>query len=220
MPTESRTGPDRFRVRADIDLGGEGVIVRRIGSGGHGGPPMGEVRGRSAEQPFRFYAQPALFGALEDGRYRIDAGWFTGDFDSTPFTQLILNGVRDVDDAVVVSGWIGIPQATAPAFGEPLPADRVIRWTADGAEPGLHLLSMSGGDGNPAWRHFAPGNVREAPIPDLSSIPEIEDIAPGFVTWSVYAVQIPGFDFNTFSYSHLNSRLWSGVAADTFTASR
>ena len=214
IPQEARTGPDRFRVNADLDLGGEGFITRFIN-----GEAMDTIRRRSgAEQTFRLFAQPALLGALEDGRYRIQAGWVTGDFDGDPSTEVVRTGVREVDREVVIGDFLGIPQAVTPDFGERIPEDRVLRWESDGPPADLHVVLMTGGDGNPAWRHFVPGDVYEAPVPDFSKIPELSDISSGFVTWVVFAVRIPGFDFDEFSYRFLNSRYWSAWAVDVFTA--
>jgi hypothetical protein len=85
-------------------------------------------------------------------------------------------------------------------------------------EPDLFVILMVGGDGNPAWRMFVPGSVTEAAIPDLSTIPGLDDISPGYITWVVYAVKIPGFDFDTFSYAYLNDRYWTHYALDYFQA--
>lgn len=215
LPGEARTGPDTFRVEADIDLGGEGVITRIVN-----GEQMDLVTRRTNDLPFRLFAQPALLGALEDGRYRVQSGWVTGDFASDPSTEVVRTGIRDVDAEVNIGGFLGIPQATAPAYGERLPDDRILRWQADGPSPDLHMILMIGGDGNPAWRQFVPGDVYEAPIPDLSTIPEIDDISTGFIFWVIYAIQIPGFDYDELSYSFLNDRFWSAWAIDTFTAQR
>ena len=183
---------------------------------------MDVVRARTSEQLFRFWAQPAMLGTLADGRYRIEGGWYTSEFDRSPYTVRVLGGVRDVDRPEIrLEDFIGIPQATAPAYGEDLPSDRVLRWERTGpGEADLHVVIMIGSDGNPAWRHFAPGDVFEAPIPDLSTIPGIPDITEGRVIWAVYAVRIPGFEFDSFSYRYLNQRYWSGWAIDQFIANR
>lgn len=216
IPGEARTGPDRFELAADIDLGGEGVIVRRVN-----GVDLDVLGSRRAERAFRFFAQPALLGTLENGRYRVESGWLTGDFGGEPSSHVRRTGIREVDTEVVMDGWLGIPQATSPAFGERIPSDRVLRWEAEGGiTPDLHLVLMLGGDGNPAWRMFVPGDRNTAPIPNLDSIPEISDIASGFVTWVVYAIQIPGFDFDEVSYDDLGDRSWSAWALDIFTAQR
>jgi hypothetical protein len=213
IPTQTDRGPDRFRVESYIDLGGEGVIVREVNA-----ELIDTVRGRSAERPFRFFSQPALYGALSDGRYRIIAGWYTNDFESQPYTVRMRQGVREVASEVILDGFLGVPVATSPAYGDDLPVDRMLRWEADGPDPSFHVVLMIGGDGNPAWRHFTPGDLREAPIPDLSTIPEITDITPGFIQWVVFAVTIPGFRYNELSYAHLGDDQWEAYASDFFTA--
>jgi hypothetical protein len=214
-PPAARTGPDRFRVNAYLDLGGEGLIHRVVN-----GEDLDTIRRRDASRPFRFVGEPALEGALRDARYRLVAGWFTGEVEAQPQTVVVQNGVTAADSTVRMPDFLGIPQAVSPAYGERIPADRVLRWTHGGSGPeaDLHVILMIGGDGNPAWRMFVRGNVYEAPIPDLSSIPGLRDISPGFLIWVVYSIKIPGFDFDTFSYAHLNDRYWSHYAVDYYLA--
>lgn len=214
LPPAVRSGPDRFRVDAYLDLGGEGLIQRIVND-----QVFDVVRRRDALDPFRFVGEPALEGSLVDGRYRVIAGWYTSEFDGQPYTVVVQNGVTQVDDTVVMPDFLGIPEATSPAFGERVPADRILRWTEQGdVVPDLHVILMLGGDFQPAWRMFVRGDVFEAPMPDLSSIPDLEDVTPGSITWVVYAVKIPGFDFDTFSYAHLNDRYWTHYSYDYFTA--
>lgn len=215
LPAEARTGPDRFRLRADIDLGGEGVIVPVVND-----IDLNTIRRRDAARAFRFVSQPSLEGALADGRYRVEAGWFTGDFDGQPYSVAVETGVTAIDSTLIMDRFVGIPQATSPAYGERIPEDRILRWEADGAEPDLNIIIIVDPTGNPAWRMFVPGDVREAPIPDLSTIEGLDDIGTGFLTWAVFSVSIPGFSFDEFRYEYLNSRFWDRWSVDFFTAQR
>ncbi len=219
LPEMAATGPDRFRVSLALDLGGDGYIVRAFGEGGD---PFDAIASRVLRRPFRFFAQPALQGPLAGASYRIEAAWVTGDFDAPPLARVVAQGVRPAgSEPVRVEGFLGIPKAIAPAYGEELPGDRILRWEAPGgAEPSFYMVTLQGGDGNPAWRHVVRGDVTEAPIPDLSSVEGLQDVAPGSISWMVFAVHIPGFDFDEFSYAHLNERYWDAWSIDLFTARR
>ncbi len=208
-------GPDRYRLQALLDLGGEGVIVRSFGNF-----DFDLVRRRDLSRALRFVAEPALQGTLRDGRYRISAGWFTSQWDQYPYTVTTTNGVTAVDDVVTMPDFLGIPDATSPRNGEPIPADRMLRWepTAGGATPDFQVIMMIGGDGNPAWQMFVPGDVHEAPIPDLSTIPGLEDISSGTIFWAIFAIKVPGFTFDEFRYTYLNDRYWSHSALNQFFA--
>ncbi len=218
LPPMAPGGPDRFRVSLALDLGGDGYIVRAFGERSE---PFDSIASRVLRRPFRFFAQPALQGPLSGASYRIEAAWMTGDFDAPPTARVVAQGVRPAGGPVRVDGFVGIPRALAPAYGEALPDDRVLRWEAPGgAEPSFYMVVLQGGDGNPAWRHVVRGDVTEAPLPDLSSIEGLQDVAPGTLSWAVYAVHIPGFDFDEFSYAHLNERYWDAWSIDQFTARR
>ncbi|MGE0786899.1 MAG: IPT/TIG domain-containing protein [Sandaracinaceae bacterium] len=217
LPRGVETGPDRMRLQANIDLGGEGVIHRVVNF-----EEIDVLRRRDATRSFRFTAQPSLEGALSDGRFRVEAGWYTSDLDNNPYTVVVQNGVTTIDSVLPMNGFLGIPEATAPAFADPLPPDRILRWEADPSapDPDMHMVLMIGADGNPAWRMFLPGDVREAPAPDLSSIPMIDDIPGGFFTWGVFAISIPGFTFDEFRYQYLNDIYWSHSALDVWLGQR
>ncbi len=228
LPPGTSSGPDRFQVRADIDLGGEGLIVRRYETSYRTLPlnstigfPMDYEEGRSSDRGFRFFAQPALLGSLSDGRVRVEASWVTGDYGATPSTHVRRTGIREVDAQVTIDGWVGLPVATSPANGQSFPADRVLRWeTEGGVEPDLYLIYLTGGDGAAAWRMFVRGDQTSAPVPNLSAIEGIDDVAAGYVNWTIYGIKIPGFDFDTVDYADQNQRTWSAWAVDVFTARR
>ena len=43
-------------------------------------------------------------------------------------------------------------------------------------------------------------------------------VSRGSITWVVYALSIPGFDYDTLTYTYLNQRYWSAYAYNYFTA--
>ena len=213
VPKATPNGPDEFKVQAHIDLGGEGVIYRPST-----GLDVDVQTSFSADTLFRLFAQPALVGTLSDGRYQVTAGWYSIQGDNTPpYTEVKLRGVTQGPDPVVVDDFLGVPLAVAPVQGARMPDDRVLRWSADGATPDMYIVSVTGGDGFPAWVQFVPGTLTESPLPDLSSIEGLKDIPAGFLDWIVRGVRIEGFEFNSFHYGHLSPRVWTHTAVDNFT---
>lgn len=216
LPTGSASGPNRFEVSADIDLGGEGVIVRRVL-----GESLDVATALAPDEPFHFSGQPAIQGALSDARYRVEAGWVTGSVGADPVTRARITGIRPMDSEVVVRGFTPIAVPTAPAFGEAIPEDRVLRWGSEGgAIPDFYFIGFVDSNNHPVWRYFVRGDQTSAPIPNLADIPDLdlEDIEDGLVTWFIYAVRIPGFDFDEMTYADLRTSRWNAWSLDTHTA--
>lgn len=211
LPAGTPTGPLEYRVQAHLDLGGEGIIARRIG-----GVPFDLQRSYTGGGLFDFFAQPAFLGSLRDARYVLIAGWYTGGYDDFPYSEVVAFGVESSHDPVMVGGFLGIPVASAPSDGGDMPEDRVLRFDADGAQPDLYMMSLESEDGTPLWRFLAPGDVREAPVPDLSAIEGAAKLPPsGFLVWTVRGVKIDGFDFNRFDYSALRGDQWTHDTINT-----
>jgi hypothetical protein len=216
IPPPAPIGPDRFRVRANLDLGGEGAIVRIVNSS-----LLDRVSSFSAGSLFRFFAQPALAGMLADARYQVIAGWYTGDNDDTaPFTEVRIPGVLPTEEPLRVDDLLSIPAVIAPDNGATLPDDRVLRWSMAGAAPDFFVVTIDGGDGFPAWEQLVPGHLTESTVPDFSTVEGLSDIAPGVITWSVNAIRIEDFVYDEFKYNLLSSRHWSHISVDTFTMQR
>jgi hypothetical protein len=215
-PAAGNLGPDRFRGRLSLDLGGAGLVVRNVN-----GQSYDEVTQNSAAKPFRFLDEPAPFGKLQDQTYRLDLTWSTGSLERSPLTAVQLTGVRFDAGPVVIDGLLGVPVAESPASGDRIPADRILRWSnTGGIDADFHIVLMVDSDGNPAWRHILPGDVFEAPVPDFSPVPGVPDIESGVVTWVVYAARSPGLVFDEFSYRYFETAYWSHYAYDVFTATR
>lgn len=214
LPPDIDGDPDHFRFGAYMDLGGEGLIVRNVHD-----QDFDVVRRPDVSGGIRFVGEPALRGAIEDARYRITGGWFTGlTYESTyePETVVVVNGVTAVDDAIELPDFLGIPDATSPASGDFIPADRILRWERGGTEPAdFHVIRIAGVR-HAEWRMFVPGDVFEAPIPDLSEITDIEDMPEGYLVWDITAVRVPGLDFDEFRYTYLNDRYWTHSSHNQF----
>ncbi|MFO0685694.1 MAG: IPT/TIG domain-containing protein [Sandaracinus sp.] len=205
------THPDRMYLRSVLDLGGEGVIVRNVNH-----VDFDTVRRRDLNRELRLVALPALQGTIADGRFTILAAW-TSEFDGAPYTAVIPRGITAVDDAYQLPDFLGVPRAVSPANGDPLPADRVLHIEEDGAPADFHYIIMQDSNGNPAWSMFVRGDQRAITLPDLSSLPMGEDVAPGEVFWLVYSISVPGLDFDEISYNQLNSGYWSAYSLNYFT---
>ena len=215
LPAPSSRGPDRFVVRATLDLGGEGFLrpFARLNA-------LDEVVRLSSEGIIRLVAQPPLTGPLFDGRYFVDAAWVTGATLDNPSTHVVRSGVRPLGGSVSLAGFVGLPEVTAPTYGQLLPADRILRWDVTGPEPDVWMIYVEGSDGNAQWRHFVRGDARQAPLPDLSAEDEIADVSPGPLRITIYGINVADFDFDSFTYSSLSSQRWSAWSVDTIVAQR
>ena len=214
FPAPGPDGPDVFRVWAYADLGGEGVIVRDFND-----VSPDELIRRTGTELFRFLGQPAFVGGLADASYYVLAGYYTAGGDG-PYTSQKRTGVPQSSSPLSLSGFLSIPQLVAPANGAVLPADRKLRFSLDGPQPDLIMVDILGGDGLPAWSQILPGDAREVPLPDLSSIEGQSDVAAGFLQWTVTAVKIDDFNYNEFRYTYEQSRYWTHTARTAFFARR
>lgn len=240
LPSSVPTGPNFYATQAYVDLGAEGFISRTPGLARTSFgffpyllelPDGLDIVTSRALRTFRFWAQPQLTGTLSDARYRMTSGWYTSGVGGAPYTERTETGVRDTRGTVTVDDWLAIPVAADPASpGGRLPDDRVLRWEIEGPDPDFQVVLVTGADGLPAWRMFVQGSRREAPVPDLSSIPSLRDLPSGTFSWAVFAARMPGFcprspdceegeaSFNSLTYRDINTRLWSHTSANQFTA--
>jgi hypothetical protein len=216
LPDRTPRGPNQFRVQAHIDLGGEGVIVRQVN-----GQAIDMLTSFTGGTLFRFFAQPALIGTLSDARYQVIGGWYSQDNQETPpYTEMRRLGVQAGAEPLVFDDLLAMPVVTSPLPGANIPGDRVLRWTMAEPQPDLYVIEIVGGDGMPAWTQIVPGSQTESPIPDLSGIEGLEDIAPGIIPWVIRAIRLEDFDYDQFKYNSLAARFWTHTSVDTFTMQR
>jgi hypothetical protein len=213
-PEPSSSGPSEFRVRAHVDLGGEGVIVREVGN-----RSFDILTRRVGSESFRFFGQPSFSDLLKDASYEVVAGYYTAEVD-LPLTNQRKLGVLQSGEPIEFSKFLGIPRATVPSIGGQLPPDRVLRFELEGEQPDLIIIDIADSTGFPVWSQVLPGTARAVPIPDFSVIEGQADIAQGFFSWAVTAVKIAEFKYNEFRYGQLSSRFFTHTAANVLTARR
>lgn len=202
-PARGAFGPDLFGVDAFISLGGEGVITRF------------DVREResSGRATIRLPWMAPFVGNLEDASYVLMGGAWTGEDEVQPYSMVISGAHRNIHEPIEVGPFNCVPQFVDPVFGGALEGDRQIEWGCDGPEPGFFYMEMWQGM-NPVWSIFADGGSRRFTLPDVATITGGE-AAAGDVTWSIYAITVPGATFDTVSYRHLRSVSWERVAYDS-----
>lgn len=216
IPRPKGHTPEYFRIRSYLDLGAEGAVVRQIG-----GHMVDLLTTFEAGKPFRFFAQPPLSGELDDARFGLIAGWYSGEEEGIPpYSELRRTGFAQSDAPLIVDDMLGIPEVVQPLFGARIPDDRTLRWQIAGQRPDMFVIKMTGGDGMPAWTQIVAGSRDTSVIPDLSSVEGLTDIAPGAIPWQVRAVRIEDFVFDEFRYSLLHPRLWSHSSLDEFMMRR
>lgn len=215
VPEPTPAGPSELRVQAHIDLGGEGVIVREVG-----GARYDLRRSLTGGGLFPFYAQPPLTRELTGASYELIAGYYATDGDQEPpLSMLRRRGVTPASEPVRVDDLLALPRPVEPAEGGRLSAERVLRWRMAGAQPDFFIVTIHAG-ASFAWRQLVPGTQTESVIPDLTSIPEVGDAAPGVLVWSVQAVRMPDFVFDEVRLDRLLPRLYSHLAVNQFTLLR
>ena len=63
-------------------------------------------------------------------------------------------------------------------------------------------------DETPVWRIISPGNKKIAKLPDPSTYGLIGWPRGTRLVWLQWLAHLPGYDFNSFNYSHTSSRYW------------
>jgi len=215
LPAAESEELDEFVVRAYVDLGGEGLMVRDVN-----GVSLDVLRRRTATDPFRFLGQPAFVEGLRDSSYYVMATYQSRDPRDVPYTRQKRAGVPQSSEPVVFDSFLSVPTLVSPALGGRLPEDRTLRFDLKGEEPDMILVDIYSGD-NLAWSEILPGNARVVPLPDLSLIEGQSDLPQGFLQWVVTAVKINDFRYNELQHTYLTStRYWTHESKAAFFARR
>jgi hypothetical protein len=217
LPSADIEALDEFRVRAHVDVGGEGLLVRDIN-----GASLDTIRRRTGSEPFRFLGQPAFVGGLLNATYQVVASYQSSDLTGVPYTKQKRNGVRQSSEPVRFENFLSVPTLVNPTLGARIPDDRTLRFDLTGPKPDMILVQVYAGD-NLAWDQILPGDARAIPLPDFSLIEGQgqADLPQGFLQWVVTAVKINDFRYNELQHTYLTSnRYWTHESRAAFFARR
>lgn len=208
LPRAQRDGPNRMRVEAFIDLGGEGLISR----------PEFTVWGRDGTDPYYLVALPAFAGVIADARLSVRAIYGTGDYLGSPYSALVVTGITTPDETVRLNNWIGIPEITTPVDNGRLDPDRAVRFNLSGASPDMFWVNLTGDV--LYWQTFALGSERAFRFPNIGTIMGLGDLPTTPLYMSVTGLRVPGFNFNEFRYTWLSQLYWTAYAGRSVLFSR
>jgi hypothetical protein len=83
----------------------------------------------------------------------------------------------------------------------------------------LVKVSVVSRGGLVGWTIVMPGNVRDAPVPDLSALPgpDMLGLVRGPIVSTVSVARIEAFDYGRLRFGQLGSGAWSASAVDSLS---
>jgi hypothetical protein len=196
----------RYQVRFAISLGAEGVILR----------PDHEVGGDGLAASLSFARLPG-FGnqGLLDGSYTVDVQLESAAPDGLPTVHGTLRSVlADQDRTIVVDRFVGPPSQVKPAAGAAIEGN-TLQWGVSGEPADLAVTTIRLTDDTPVWRVISKGDVTQVKLPDPKTL-GLPAWPSGPMSWSQWHARLPGFSFDSYNYSHLNSSYWDRWSFDQF----
>jgi len=214
-------GPDHIELRPFVDLGGEGAIA--MNKNGLPIPPVPEARPNIYPFPpgvtdLVLGGMAPLVGDLADASYGFIAGAYSPG-GTNPFSVRIARGYDDVSLPLTIDDFLPMPRPVDPRPNQTATGMHIVT-APEGPPVGeatFHLHYLEGDDGTAYWRIFARGDVWDIDIPDLTGegFPSLP-ASPNQMVWTFWSIQVPGTDFDHFTYSFTRALYWSAYAADAY----
>lgn len=194
------------QMRLAVDLGADGLLLW----------PANEVKGDGPPQSRAFGRLPAFTHTpLIDATFSAETVVYLGPSGSAPMSSSSIVMSLPKSGELTLGGFIGVPIQVKPPAGGLLQGN-TLSWAHDKGTPNLAVSVITTSDGTPVWRLFGPGALTVAKLPDPSVL-GLPAWPKGTLSWTLYLAYLPGFTFDTFTYSHLSFRYWSRYAYDIFS---
>lgn len=219
LNTPGFDGPQYYKIRPFIDLGGEGAIL--MNKNGMLTPPAPEDR----PNHYRFApgtdsillsAMAPLAGPVSDSTYGYIVGAYT-ETDTNPYSSRVVRGLSEMSATLTVGDFIGNPRQLDPApdgVGSRVGLSYDLEAPSTG-QPTFNMHLLTDADGLQLARIITRGDVMDVDIPDLTGfglppMPTEQDIS-----WTLWSVRIAGgVTFDEFTYRQLSALYWEAYAVD------
>ncbi len=211
-------GPDNYKIRPFIDLGGEGVIAMNVNGLARPHPLFArpnEYTFDDGAESIVLSKMAPLVGNLADTSYTFQVGAWTGE-SLQPFSVRIARGFSNVSLPIEIGDFLGVPRPTDP-LPDGMASGRSLHFTAEGPSDGdatFHLHYFSGVDGIRLLSVHTRDDVFDVDIPNLSGQGFGVLPANTNLSWTLYRIRVPGVTFNEFNYRQLSALYWDAYAAD------
>lgn len=199
-PIYAPNGPNNNVAQIYWDFGIDGVFIA---------PHLGRGFGDILQVP----TQPQQVGDVEDIRFSVTAGSFTGT--AAPSTQATLHGVDSLDDLIVMPTLLGVPEPVSPPDGGVLEHNNIVFSIQETEQPDFYVVTMVNSVGLPFWEVILPGDqhtIRLPEFPDFSQLPEDQRPDPwdtARVSMTIIGIRAAtGFNLEDFTYQDLSSDSW------------
>lgn len=219
LNTPGYDGPQYYKIRPFIDLGGEGMIL--MNKNGMLTPPAPEdrpnhYRFEPGSDSILLSGMSPLVGPVSDSTYGFIVGAYT-ETDTNPYSSRVVRGFSEMSAPLTVEDFIGNPRQLDPAPGGM--GSRVgLTYEHEAPSTGeptfnLHLLTDT--DGLQLARIITRGDVHEVDIPDLTPFGLPPFPTEVDVSWTLWSIRIAGgSSFDEFNYRQLSSLYWEAYAVD------
>ncbi len=215
LGTPGQLGPQRYSVRAFVDLGSDGAIA----FGPHGMPyepgvsRPGEYILPLGDEEVLIDHAPPRYGPLASSSYSMIVSADTGGV--SPYSIRIVRGLSALG-AVEVGDFLGTPHAVDPPRDGVATGRRVVV-APDGSQraPTFHYHSLTTFDGTPVWRGVTCGDLWDVELTDLSAAGFDWPPTDQQLVWTFYSVDVSGgASYDDFTYRWLSATYWDAYAAD------
>ncbi len=206
-PTPGPRGPDRLVTQVAMSLGTGFAVL-----------PLGD---RSSplplSAPVSFVGLPSLDGAVATESYVVSARAVTGVREQFPTSIVSRVRTNGSSGPLTLGGFMPVPTMVDPAAG--LWDGKRLRFATSGtgaSTADLVKLVVSSGNGLVTWTVLAPGQTRDAELPDLSLLPGPDPLGltRGNVVSTLYIARIDGFAYGKLRYGQFVPTSWSAFGVD------